>query len=124
MDPLGGGMDNNVVLFGKNVCKNKRIGFHRGGGHVPGTPPLDPPMTTLNLVTIFDQDSIETKSDTSQTLKKTQACPYVENVNSTYAYIPLSIQRGIIHTKWQQQLSRANAHHLPLDWLRDTMKRQ
>ena len=91
---------------------------------MPGTPPLDPPMTTLNLVTIFEQDSIETKSDTSQTLKKTQACPYVENVNSTYAYIPLSIQRGIIHTKWQQQLSRAYAHHLPLDWLRDTMKRQ
>ena len=31
------------ALFGENVCKNERIGSHRGG-RAPGTPPLDPPM--------------------------------------------------------------------------------
>ena len=30
------------ALFGENVCKNERIGSHRG--RAPGTPPLDPPM--------------------------------------------------------------------------------
>ena len=37
--PLGGGLGSPTwALFGKNVCENERIGFHRGG-HTPGTPP-------------------------------------------------------------------------------------
>ena len=31
------------VLFGRNVCKNERIGSG-WGVHVGGAPPLDPPM--------------------------------------------------------------------------------
>ena len=48
VDPLGGHVDPlgrhgppMWALFGENVCKKERIGFH--GGHAPGTP-LDPPM--------------------------------------------------------------------------------
>ena len=33
------------AFFSENVCENERIGSHGGGGgHAPGTPPLDPPM--------------------------------------------------------------------------------
>ena len=39
------------VLFGENVCKNERIGSHRGGC-APGTPPLDPPMR-LEFIPIY-----------------------------------------------------------------------
>ena len=36
------------ALFGENVCKNERIGSHRG--RAPGTPPpLDPPMHWYSL---------------------------------------------------------------------------
>ena len=36
------------VLFGENVCKNERIGFHRGWC-APGTPLLDPQMLVFLL---------------------------------------------------------------------------
>ena len=43
MHPLGGGCRPPMqALFGENVCKNERIGSHRGGVH-PARP-LDPPM--------------------------------------------------------------------------------
>ena len=35
------------ALFGENVCKNKRIGSHRGWC-APGMPPLDPPMHNIS----------------------------------------------------------------------------
>ena len=37
MHLLGGRGPPMWVLFGENVCKNERIGFH--GGRAPGTPP-------------------------------------------------------------------------------------
>ena len=43
MDLLGGHGPPTWALFSKNVCKNKRIGSHRGGGVRPARP-LDPPM--------------------------------------------------------------------------------
>ena len=36
--PLGGRGPPTRVLFGENVCKNERIGSHRGW-HAPGMPP-------------------------------------------------------------------------------------
>ena len=43
--PVGGRGPPMWALFGENVCENERIGSHRG--HVPGTPPLDPPMDNI-----------------------------------------------------------------------------
>ena len=40
------------VLFTENVCKNERIGSHRGG-RAPGTPPLDPPMHMIIITLIL-----------------------------------------------------------------------
>ena len=36
--PVGGHGPPTWVLFGENVCENKRIGSHRG--RTPGTPPF------------------------------------------------------------------------------------
>ena len=43
VDPLGGRGPPTQVLFGKNICKNERIGSHGGGGVHPAHP-LDPLM--------------------------------------------------------------------------------
>ena len=49
------------VLFGKNVCKNERIGSRRGGVR-PARPALDPPMPfkrkEFNLALISARDYI------------------------------------------------------------------
>ena len=42
VDPLGGRVPPTWVLFGKNVCENKRIWSRRGG--MRRACPLDPPM--------------------------------------------------------------------------------
>ena len=52
--PVGGAGPATWVLFGKNVCKNERIGSHMGACARHARPP-DPPMTshihyTRNLV--------------------------------------------------------------------------
>ena len=44
--PLGGRGPLMQVLFGENVCGNKRIGSHRGG--MRPAHPLDPPMSIEN----------------------------------------------------------------------------
>ena len=47
--PLGGRGPPTWVLFGGNVCKNERIGSHRGWC-APGTPPPpDPPMNRYTV---------------------------------------------------------------------------
>ena len=53
VDPLGGCGPPTWALFSENVCENKRIGSHGGGGgsvhRAPGTAPLDPPMHTVKV---------------------------------------------------------------------------
>ena len=38
------------ALFGENVCKNERIGSHRGGRAPGHAPPQDPPMISVQPV--------------------------------------------------------------------------
>ena len=56
VDPLGGHGPPTRVLFGKNVCKNERIGSRWGGGrwgHAPDMPPRSANALDLMLSTFL-----------------------------------------------------------------------